>query len=244
MSYRARRRLVVLAAATAAAGALVLTATFFWNTAGTRETFSGGPAQIFTAPAERTLTAGERAALVSVAQRFVSTAVARDHPERAFDVVTATLRGGLSRKQWASGEIPVVPYPVDGARWKVQYANEEAVGLLVLLYPAGGAREQPTVFTMRVVPRRLGDATRWLVDAWGPQGGPQPPAGRTSSSPADALAGIASGELERVSTQASTLWLAIPVALLGLVFVVPIVFLVRERRAERRMRRRLGARTP
>lgn len=44
-----------------------------------------------------------------------------------------------------------------------------------------------------------------------------------------------------MSPKASVVWLLVPVVLIGLVFVVPIAFLVRERRVERRLRRYLGS---
>ena len=241
MSRRARRRLAWVAVIGGLVVALTVTAAFFWNTADTRETFSGGEAQVFTAPLPHRLTKAERASIVAIAQRFLETAVARDHPERAYDIVGPLLRGGLTRKQWATGEIPVVPYPVDGARWKVEYANEDAVGLLVLVFPAPGAPERPTVFSMSVVPARSGEGSRWLVAGWSPKGAGPSTIASSRRTPGEALGELA--EQKRVSRQASTLWLLVPVVLLFLVFLVPLGFLVRERRVERRMRRRLRARS-
>lgn len=238
MSYRARRRLVWVAAAGGVAIALVVSAAFFWNTAENVETFSGGEADLYVAPSPHALTKPERAALVSVARRFVESAVTRDHPERAYDLAAPSLRGGLSRKQWAGGEIPVVPYPVARARWKVEYSNSEAVGLLVAVYPSPTARLKPAVFAMSMVPAGSGPKARWLVTSWVPKGGSPsaiaPPAGSTG-------AGL-SAEAGRVSARASVAWLIAPAVLICLVFVVPIAFLVRERRIERRMRRYLDSR--
>jgi len=240
MSRRARRRLAWVAVTGGLVAALTVTAAFFWNTADTRETFSGGEAQIFTAPVLHRLTKEERAAIVGIAQRFLKTAVARDHPERAYEIVGPMLRGGLTKKQWATGEIPVVPYPVDSARWKVEYSNVDAVGLLVLLFPAPGAPERPAAFSMSVVPVRSGEGSRWLVAGWSPKGGSPSTIASGPRTPGEALE-EAAGQ-KRVSTQASTLWLLVPVVLLFLVFLLPLGFLVRERRIERRMRRRLRAR--
>ncbi|MGZ8687796.1 MAG: hypothetical protein ACXWZP_05145 [Gaiellaceae bacterium] len=242
MSHRARRRLMWIVVAGGFAASLAFTAVFFWNTAENIETFSGGKADIYVAPKPHKLTKVERAALVSVAQRFVESAVARDRPERAFEIVGPDLRGSLSRKQWATGEIPVVPYPVASARWKVEYSNAEAVGLLVMVFPPKGARERPTVFSMSMVPVRLGADSRWLVNGWVPKGGSPTTIGSSSDSPGQALADVASQQAERVSPRASVAWLIVPVVLICLVFVVPVVFLVRERRVARRMRRYLDSR--
>lgn len=238
MSYRARRRLVWVAAAGGVGVAVVVSAAFFWNTAENIETFSGGKADIYVAPSPHALTRNERAALVSVARRFVETAVTRNHPERAYDLAAPSLRGGLSRKQWAGGEIPVVPYPVDRARWKIEYSNSEAVGLLVAVYPSPTARVKPAVFAMSMVPQRAGRSARWLVTSWVPKGG-SPSA---IAPPTGSVGGGLTAEAERISPRASVAWLLIPAALICLVFVVPIAFLVRERRVERRMRRYLDSR--
>ena len=48
-----------------------------------------------------------------VAIRFVQTAVARENLEEAWELVGPNLRGGLTRKEWISGDNPVVPYPID-----------------------------------------------------------------------------------------------------------------------------------
>jgi hypothetical protein len=241
MSRRARRRLAWAAVIGGLAATLAVTGALFWNTADTRETFSGGEAQVFTAPVPHKLTKAERASIVGVAQLFLETAVARDHPERAYEIVGPMLRGGMTKKQWVTGDIPVVPYPVDSARWKVEYSNEDSVGLLVMMFPAPGAPERPVVFSMSVVPAPSGDGSRWLVAGWSPKGSGPSTIASGRRTPGEALAELA--EQKRVSTQASTLWLLVPVVLLFLVFLLPLGFLVRERRIERRMRRRLTARS-
>jgi hypothetical protein len=216
---------------------LAVSAALFWNTADNIETFSGGEADIFVAPKPHTLTKAERVAVGSVAKQFVESAVARDHPERAYEIVNADLRGGLTRKQWAKGEIPVVPYPVARVIWKVEYSNTDAVGLAVKIYPTKAAQLEPTVFSMSLVPIRVGDDNRWLVSSWAPR------AGSPSAIGGPSRGGGASQDAERISPTASVLWLLVPVVLICLVFVIPVVFLLRERRIARRMRRQLDSRS-
>ena len=243
MSYRARRRLMWIVVTGGFVAALAVTAVLFWNTAENIETFSGGKADIYVAPKPHALTKTERVALVAVAQRFVESAVARNHPERAYELAGPYLRAGLSKAEWASGEIPVVPYPVDSARWKVEYSNAEAVGLLVMVFPTAEAKLEPTVFAMKMVAVGQGANSRWLVNGWVPRGGGSSAIGGSSSrSPGEAIAAMAGQEFERVAPKASPLWLMVPVVLICLVFVVPVAFLVRERRIERRMRRYLDSR--
>ena len=240
-SYRTRRRLGWLAAAVAVVVGAAVSATFFWNTAANIETFSGGEADIYVAPEPYQLTKVERAELVAVAQRFVETAVARNHPERAYEIVGQDLRGGLTKKDWETGDIPVIPYPVESARWKVEYSNSESIGLLVMVFPEKEAEFQPAVFSMKVVPVLRAGKNRWLVNGWVPKGGSPAAIASSKSSPREAL-GAAEDQLGRASRKASPAWLIVPLLLLSTVFVVPIVFLVRERRVSRRMRRYLDSR--
>ncbi len=73
--------------------------------------------------------------MIAVAARFLNTAVKREHTETAYDLVSASLRAGITRREWVDGEIPVVPYPVDSARWKFDYSFADEVGLQVLVFP-------------------------------------------------------------------------------------------------------------
>lgn len=241
MSYRARRRRIWIGAAGGVVVSCAVTAVFFWNTAENIETFSGGQADIYVAPSPHRLTKSERAAVVSVAQLFVESAVARDHPERAYGIVGPNLRGGLSKQQWATGEIPVVPYPVQSARWKFEFSNSEGVGLLVMVYPPRKERLAPAVFSLSMAAVRFGEHSRWLVNGWAPKGGSPSTIG-SSASPAGALAGAVAAPLERVSPQASPVWLIVPAVLISLVFVVPVAVLLRQWRISRRMRRYLDSR--
>jgi hypothetical protein len=237
MSYRARRRRRWIVAGVGVGGLFAVCAVFFWNTADNVETFSGGQADIYVAPKPRKLRQAEQVALVSVAQRFVDAAVTRDHPERAYELVGPNLRGGLSKKQWATGAIPVVPYPVDKALWKVEYSNSQAVGLLVLVYPKEKAGLKPAVFTMNMVPVGSGNYSRWLVNSWVPKAG-----SRSSIEAPVGAANAASQKYERVSPQASVFWLIVPVVLVCLVLLVPIAFLIRERWISRRTRKHFRSR--
>ena len=127
----------------------MLVAVFFWNTVDYKETFSNEPAQIFVAPKKIKLTSVDKSEIGDVARRFVATAVAREHPEEAYELVGPLLKGGLTRDQWKHGDIPVVYYPVDGARWKFDYATEVEIGLSVLLFPKQGETVRPTCSTWR-----------------------------------------------------------------------------------------------
>jgi hypothetical protein len=54
-------------------------------------------------------TTRDLAAAARVAHAFIATAVVRRQTSRSFDLVTPEFRQGLTRRQWAGGNIPVVP---------------------------------------------------------------------------------------------------------------------------------------
>src|SRR5207248_11010719 len=67
------------------------------------------------APAEAARVSGsDRQEINAVLDQFVRHAVLRNQPEKAWGLVTSTLRGGTSRRDWARGNLPVYPYPAGG----------------------------------------------------------------------------------------------------------------------------------
>ena len=232
-SYRFRRRLLWVSISLTFVVSGVVVSAFFWNTADFKETFSDEPAQLYVAPKKIALTGADRAAIADVARVFVETAVARKSPERAYELVGPMLKGGLSREQWKSGDIPVVFYPVDGARWKVEYATNVEVGLTVLLFPKPGDNLRLTVFNMALAQRQ--GHSGWLITAWSPKGGSP----NTVQSGAQTPEAAFGGDADRYSAKASTWWLMLPVVLVLGGILLPVFLLGRERLAVRRMRRRV-----
>ncbi len=234
-SYRFRRRLLWVSVWLTFVVSAAVVSVFFWNTADVKETFSDEPAQLFVAPKKISLTGPDKAAIADIARVFVETAVSRESPELAYELVGPMLKGGLSREQWKSGNIPVVYYPVDGARWKVEYATDVEVGLSVILFPKPGEDLRPTVFNMALAPPQ-GDGG-WLITAWSPRGGSPNTGSPGDQTPEAALGGFT----DEYSTRASTLWLLAPAALVLGAILLPIFLLGRERLVVRRMRRRVDA---
>lgn len=234
-SYRFRRRLLWggLVLGFVVSGSVV--GVIFWNTADATETFSTEPAQTYVAPRNVKLTRHDRAEIAAIARRFVETAVARDHPEEAYELVGPYLKGGMSREDWKTGDIPVVYYPADSARWKVEYATDEEVGLSVLLFPRAGETVRPTVFNMALAPRARTEG--WLITAWAPRGGTPSTFVSRTRTPEEAIAAIA-GDGRRYSAKASAAWLLLPAAFLVLALALPVVLVTRERRAAARIRKR------
>jgi hypothetical protein len=117
---------------------------------------------------------------VAVRDRFVATAVLRVDTVCSYDLVTATLRQGLSRAAWSGGTIPVIPFHT---------VRKDDVSVETMPRPADpGARASLVLMSAPdigsyafevVLVRRAG---RWLVDYWNAApAGIAPPPVRESS---------------------------------------------------------------
>jgi hypothetical protein len=107
-----------------------------------------------------------------IARRFIRSAVLRTDPGASYSLVTPEFRAGHTRASWATGDIPVQPFPRDafgGARDHVVRSRQRSVLLLVAI-----GSTKPSVnggeFFLELVPRH----GRWLVSYWAPKG-TQPP---------------------------------------------------------------------
>jgi hypothetical protein len=136
---------VALAAAAAATAAVALTA---------------------PAAAAPRLTPADRAAITRSIDVFVNHAVKRANTQAAYDVVAPELRPGITRKQWAGGDIPVYPFRARGTThpWNVLYVTRAEVGLELQLNPRAGSKQGPIIFHIYLRPVR----GRWLVDSFMP----------------------------------------------------------------------------
>ena len=155
-----------------AVGVIVFLVAYFGNTANSKETFSNKPAQTPQVTKQVPL---ERGARVAVG-RFVLTAVARKNLDEAWNLTTPNLRGGLTHKQWMTGNIPVVPMgvPIDKAaitRIISSTRNEAQINVVVLPKP-NKQKVQATLYV--VIVKKIGG--RWLVDYALPQASPGAPA--------------------------------------------------------------------
>jgi hypothetical protein len=235
-SYRFRRRLLWSGAFVAAVAIGVTVSVLFWNTGPLRnETFSGGKATLYVPPKTAKLTADDRAEIVSVARRFMTTAVKRDDPGKAFELAGPSLRTGTTKAHWETGEIPVVPYPVDDARWRFDYTYVDEVGLEVYAWPEPDAGLRPMLFMVSMVAVGKGERRHWVVDAFVPRGGrPDVLMQReTGGSPF-----AAAGPPERAASKTSAAWLLIlPGVLVAVLVGLPVALIAKNRRIERRAAR-------
>ena len=199
---------------------------FIWpNTAPPENTKpTGGPVKIAAPPKKVPLKVRERAAALAVASRFIDTAVARKNVDRAWGLVTPTLRAGYTRKQWDTANLPgIPPFPVAEARWRLQFSDEKGIGFTMALFPTKASHQQAAVFMIGLHKVGAGKHRHWLVDNW--QAAPT-----TASQVMSSGAGSAGGVLDQVTPRVtatsakakeSAIWLLIPVGLLSLALLIP-----------------------
>jgi hypothetical protein len=182
-------------------------------------------AYVYTEPKKVQLTKKERAHVLATAANFVTHAVARRNVDDAYDLTHPTLRGGISRAEWHTGNIPVVPFPVQQARWKLEYSYEDGIGLQVLLFPTASSGLRPETFNMELMARGTGAHEKFLVTSWAPTGiATQAPSGAS---------GVGTGGTRNLTaslegdSRLDQRWLLAPVALFAVVPLLLIGYFLR-----------------
>ena len=196
------------------------------------EAFGRGDAYVYVEPDTVKLTRVERAKALSTAANFVTHAVARRRVELAYDIVGPSLKGGLSRAEWQTEDIPVVPFPVDEARWKVDYSYADALGLQVLIFPPARSKLRPSVFAMELTPTGHGK-NHWLVSSWAPVGMTADGAPAAQSSGPGGVPNLSNQPPDQ-EARLDAKWLLAPLALLAVVPMIVVAFYVQSWRRGRR----------
>ena len=199
---------------------------------------AGKPQVVPPPPKPDVFTAAERREVRAVATRFVESAVYRRHVDDSWAITTAELHQGISRADWASGEIPVVPYSADAVaevRWRLDYSYAKDVALKVAFYPKPGSGAARQIFEIELENHGTDATPNWLVSYWAPSGGPQLQNAQPGG-PKAPVVGVGRGQLGAV-------WLFVPVGLIvgGLLGVIVFV-VVRARLRRTRGRPSLHAR--
>lgn len=239
-SPRFRRRLARGAVLASVVGAGAVVSVLFWNTADPPQSrLSNEPAKMFRQPLPVKLAPSERREVLAIAERFLETAVRREHTEIAYDLVSPSLRQGTTRRQWIDGEIPVVPFPVDSARWTVDYSFADEVGLHVRVFPENASGFDPMIFNMSLRPVSDGGGRHWLIDSWTPRAGSNVRQSRAEGSPFQ-IGAPADGE--RTTPRLGAGWLLFPVLVLVLgALLFPLGMLILGRQRSRRAKRAYDA---
>ena len=174
MSPVTRRTLSFASVLVLVAGVIAFTVAWVGDT-GTKETetLSDEPAQVFTPRKQVPLDTEAR----KVAGRFILTAVARENLAESYDLTHPELRQGMSRKEWQTGNIPVVYYPatkLQTATFKVDESYPDEAILEVALIPKDPKKVKPQIFFIGL--KKTG--AKWQVNYWVPRAAPAIPSAR------------------------------------------------------------------
>ncbi len=182
------------------------------------------------------LSVRDQAAIDRLLDRFVPAAIARKHPLAAYDLVTPGLRGRLTRREWATGSIPVPPFPARGGRfhgWTITYVDGPRVGLDLLLY-AQNPRSAVRQIAYAIEVQRSGRG--WLVSS-------AIPAALYGASTITTAKDYGPGAASPASrSRLDPLWIVVPLGVLGAILLVPLAFVAVSWSRGRRDRRALGGR--
>ena len=234
-SPRFRRRAYWTGGTLGVAGLVVGVMVAYPNSRKRPEVFSSAAPQVQVSDTPVPATRERRVQVLDATLRFVSTAVRRDHVEASWTLVDPSLKQGFTRREWAKGNIPVVPYPARAlAGWKLDWSYTDDVGLDVALLPRKGAKVHAKTFLVELKRDAHG---RWLVASWVPKG----------VSVESDLADAAAGQKPLPPPQSlGGKWLLFPLLGLAGLFVIPLSLMAgrswfRSMRAERAYRRNVGA---
>jgi hypothetical protein len=114
-----------------------------------------------------------------VARRFMETAVLRKNLDSAYPLVNQEIKGGMSKKQWDTGNIAVQPYPANNAKtagFQVIWSYKTQMMLLVDLVARKGSQVRPHLpFWLGLERAGNKPSGRWLVNYWVPDWSPPVP---------------------------------------------------------------------
>jgi hypothetical protein len=117
-----------------------------------------------------------------VAKKFIETAVARKNLRQAYALAGPQIRQGQTMKEWLTGNIAVVPYPVDAidyAPMKVDYSHAREAQIEVALLPKQSAKGvKGQLFIATLIKNKQG---QWQVNAWVPRSSPPVPSGSSNT---------------------------------------------------------------
>jgi hypothetical protein len=177
-SRRFNRWLFLLAAIVLAAGIIAILVTQVGNNSGTTEnTAPTGPKISDLEKAQKNIRFP--AAAWNVAKQFLTTAPARKNLAQSYALADANVRGGLTLKQWKTGNIPVPFFPTSEIiryNWKnTNFAHPRDAAVNLILVPTAKSHLRAGPFMIEVVKVGQGAKAHWLVDYFGAVQGPPVP---------------------------------------------------------------------
>ena len=159
-----------------------------------------------------------RKLLIGETDAFVRTAVRRHNLEASWPLIHPNLRQGLSRKEWLTGDIPVVPFPAKGIiAWDLDWSYAGDVAADVVLQPVPNSGLYRKTFTIEF--KRVGSPSRTA--------GSCTPGSRAASrrlwSTTSSRGRGSCARAVRGHQGLSPAWILVPVGIILAVFTLPLV---------------------
>jgi hypothetical protein len=176
-SPRKQRRFTIVSAAVLLIGvaAFISMVVFKGTPNAFTDTISNKPATLYHPDKTVKLSVEEK----RLAREFIRTAVERKNIDAAYAIVHPDLKGTLTRKQWDTGNIPVVSYAAENAEtaaFTVDYSFKTSALLEVDLVARPGQDQRPELRFYIGLKRAGGKPNgRWLINYWQPHWRPPVP---------------------------------------------------------------------
>jgi hypothetical protein len=197
-----------------------------------------GSLQVVRVPRSVPMTPARRRAIDTLLTTFVPAAVERHEPLRALPLVTPEFRSGVTRDEWARGNLPVLPFDARDSRfpWTLGYSFAREISVDVLLHPS--AKEELGAIAFTAVFKRQGKD--WLIDSFVPAASfaPKKKPPRILASPDFTPQMVTNPTRGRLDAR----WLFVPVGVLALIVLVPAGIGVAKWRRSRKAWREYRAR--
>jgi hypothetical protein len=241
-SPRKRRRAAWGAGVLLAAGCAALVGLLYPNTGHKEAKFTPGkPKVVHEEPRATPLSKADRASAQKVVDAFVTDGVLRRDLGRSYDLVTPQMREGMTRVQWKTEDIPIVPFPARDfvlAKSKLSYShgNIARYDVAMLARPQGATPSG--LFSIELHALGSGLDRHWLVDYWQPIGGGI----STPTVPRANPLSLRNQPSETVQPLATS-WVLVPLAVLSLIVLLPLGLGVRGWVRNRRIDRAYGTKT-
>jgi hypothetical protein len=176
-SPRAQKRFFWVSAGVLAVGLIAFVSLVLFRGTGNAfpDKFGDGKVKYATPEHHRPITQAQ----LTLARKFIRTAVLRKNLDSIYDVVNVDLKGRLTRKQWDTGNIPVVDYPagnVNTAHFDVVYSYQNEALLEIDLVSKPGSQVRPELLFFLGLKRAGAKGTGpWQVSYWEPNWKPPIP---------------------------------------------------------------------
>ena len=177
-SPRAQRRILIVSGGIFAVGLIA-----FISVVVLRGTSNAFQSPISTKPAQlvkKEKTVPPDKAAFATARKFMQTAVLRKNLDEAWSIVDVDLKGRMTKKQWDTGNIPVIGYPANNINTTAfqvdfSYPTEMLLEVDLVAKPGSGVRPHLPFFLglKRAGGKKDG---KWLVRYWEPHWRPPVPA--------------------------------------------------------------------